>query len=109
VQKKFISEGYKTAKKVNILAKKVYIFAKKVYIIYQKIAKKVHITQTSVNLCKLSEKFTSIFPPLDRNYSMERDAWGKEGFIPISRIWVQGMGSSELGTTRQRQAYCAGN
>ena len=45
----------------------------------------------------------------NRDFSMEFNAWGEGGFIPISRIRLQGLGSSQLGEKRKRQAYAAGN
>ena len=45
----------------------------------------------------------------DRHYPMEINAWRKEGCVPISIIRVQGLGSSQLGTKRERQACASGN
>ncbi len=45
----------------------------------------------------------------DQHYPMEINAWRKEGCVPLSSIRVQGLGSSQFGTKRERQAYAPGN
>jgi phage-related tail protein len=70
VQKKFTSEVTKQLKKFTLMQKKFtsmqkkFTFFEKSLHHLSKNCKKVHIMQTSVNLCKLSEKFTSICPPM---------------------------------------------
>jgi hypothetical protein len=63
VQTKFTSEVTKQLKKFTLMQKKFTFFEKSLHFLSKK-CKKVHITQTSVNLCKLSERFTSICPPM---------------------------------------------